>query len=303
MLLTLVIRIGKSVFYYFNDSLDQAYIMLGLMACVAIGPMSFYFVRSQITGHKAFDPKSLISLLPIPLLVGYAYFFDSYWENKWLWSVYIVRGIYFYWGSYSLYAGYLLFRKLWIEKKAIQSRYWTIGILAGVLLVWLTYMTSTFTSYLAGAITFTFLVYLLVWLLFTRGGSEPAIRKAKAKSSWDTLEIESIQQKIQKVLVEEQRYRDATLTMPILAKALGLTPHQFSLYINDHLERNFSQLLNEVRIEAAKKRLLKDRHLTVEAIGFDCGFNSPSTFHTAFKKATGMTPAAFRKQALVSSDL
>lgn len=299
MLLALVIRIGKSVFYYFNRTLDEAYIMIGLMACVAIGPMSYYFVRSQITGDKRFNPKSLFSLAPILLLLGYAYFFDSYWENKWLWSVYILRGIYLYWGIFSIYAAYLLF----VNRGDIRKKYWTTGIMCGVLLIWLTYMTSTFTSYLAGAITFTFLVYLLVWLLFARGETETKSRKSKSKGIWSEIEVSEIKEKIERVLVEEDRYKDASLTMPVLAREVSLTPHQLSLFVNDHLNQNFSQLINEVRIEAAKHKLLQEQHLTVEAIAFDCGFNATSTFHTAFKNITGMTPSAFRKQASVSSVL
>lgn len=301
MLLALVLRIGKSVFYYFNPGLDERFIMIGLMACVAIGPFSFFFVKSQISGNKKFEVKSLLTLIPILLLMGYAYFVESYWENKPLWSYYIVRGIYVYWGIFSVAAAALVVRSL-AKGEVFHLRNWTFGVILGVVLIWLTYMTSTFTSYLAGAITFTFLVYLLVWILFSKG-KEPATFKAKTKANWDQNEIADFQAKMENALSTNSRYKDASLTMPALAKEVGLTPHQFSLFINDQLGKNFSQLINEVRVRAAKEMLMKDHHLTVEAIAYECGFNATSTFHTAFKNVAGMTPAAFRKQAPVTSDL
>ncbi len=301
MLLALVLRIGKSVFYYFNPGLDEAFIMIGLMACVAIGPFSFFFVRSQISGNKTFNVPSLLTLIPILLLMGYAYFVESYWENKPLWSIYIVRGIYLYWGLFSVSAAVLVIRSF-IKKEAFHLMNWTLGVILGVVLIWLTYMTSTFTSYLAGAITFTFLVYLLVWILFTKG-KEPEPIKTKTKAIWKADELVEYQAKMESALSTNSRYKDASLTMPALAKEVGLTPHQFSLFINEHLGKNFSQLINEVRVGAAKEKLLKDHHLTVEAIAYECGFNATSTFHTAFKNVTGMTPSTFRKKAVVPSDL
>lgn len=303
--MALVIRIGKSVFFYFDSGLNQNYILVGLLACAAIGPMSYFFVRSQISGKKEFDPKSLLHLIPMVLLAAYAIFFVSYGENRALWSRTIVRGIYIYWALYLFYAIYLIIRRSFIEKKPFEEERWTQGVILGVFLVWLAYFTSSFTSYLTGSLTFSFLVYLLAWLLITRRKESGSSRRSKTGSSqsMSQQEIDRMKEKIRQAVMEDQRYKNPDLNMPALARLTGLTPHQFSSFINEQLNQNFSQLINSFRIESAKKMLENEQHLTVEAIGFDCGFNSTSTFHTAFKKATGITPAAFRKQGLNSSNL
>ncbi len=58
----------------------------------------------------------------------------------------------------------------------------------------------------------------------------------------------------------------------------GLTPHQFVLH---------------QRIERAKQRLT-DGELPIAAIGRDAGFRTPSNFASAFHRATGVTPTAYR---------
>ena len=236
------------------------------------------------------------------LLAGYAIFFESYGENRVFWSGTIVRGIYIYWGIYMLFSVFLIIKEKLILKKRFAEEAWTYGVLLGVILIWIAYFTSSFTSYLTGSLTFSFLIYLLAWMLLTQRRSKSVARRSKqpSVSPMTNKEIEKIREKIRNNVIEKEHYKDPNLTMPVLAKLVGQTPHQFSSFINDQLNQNFSQLINSFRIEVAKNMLVEASHLTVEAIGFDCGFNSTSTFHTSFKKATGLTPAAFRKQ---TSDL
>jgi len=74
--------------------------------------------------------------------------------------------------------------------------------------------------------------------------------------------------------------------------------HQISNVLNNKLKKNFSDYINEYRIEESK-RLLKLDHsekLTIEALGFECGFGSKSSFNKAFKKHTQLTPSQYRQK-------
>ena len=69
-----------------------------------------------------------------------------------------------------------------------------------------------------------------------------------------------------------------------------------SKLINTFSDYNFSDYINSLRIEQAKKLLSDDSfdQYTIVAIGLESGFNSKSTFYTAFKKFTSQTPSEFR---------
>ncbi|MFT4569039.1 MAG: hypothetical protein ACI9FN_004009 [Saprospiraceae bacterium] len=48
LMLTLSLRIGKSVLLYFNPALDEAWKQLGLSACLFIGPVLFMYIDAEL---------------------------------------------------------------------------------------------------------------------------------------------------------------------------------------------------------------------------------------------------------------
>jgi AraC-like DNA-binding protein len=77
-----------------------------------------------------------------------------------------------------------------------------------------------------------------------------------------------------------------------------MTKSYFSKLVKSHSSYKFSDFINSVRVEQAKK-LLSDNEFsqyTIVAIGLECGFNSKSTFYSAFKKFTSETPTTYRAQ-------
>ena len=58
--------------------------------------------------------------------------------------------------------------------------------------------------------------------------------------------------------------------------------------------RNVSQVLNEYRIEEAK-RLLARSDLPVTTILFEVGFQTKSNFNREFLRVAGMTPSDYRR--------
>lgn len=295
LMLALSIRIGKSVFLYFNRSLSEGYIHLGLMGCLAIGPLIWYFLQSQVRGDDRFRPTLLIHLLPMVALGIFAEWGISYRTDRALWQD-IIWGIYIQWGLYAATSLVLAWVRFLRKQKLTDPR-WTLSVTTGVFLVWLAYVTSSWTSYIVGALLFTFVVYMLIWILVVEV-FRPAARRRRSKNkpALPESEHQAIQQRLEEALTGKNRYRDPNLTMPALAEEAGLTPHQLSDFLNRQMGVSFSRFINGYRIREARKKLAKDPHLTVEAIAYDCGFNATSTFYSAFKEITGQTPAAYRKQ-------
>lgn len=98
------------------------------------------------------------------------------------------------------------------------------------------------------------------------------------------------------LLHETQLYQDAGLTIGRLAKRLHVPEKELSKAINLETGQNFSQFINDFRVEEAKGLLsdLSGPNLSIIDIQVACGFNSKSNFNLVFKKATGHTPSEYR---------
>ena len=96
---------------------------------------------------------------------------------------------------------------------------------------------------------------------------------------------------------EHELYLNPSLTIQEVSQKVGIPVRELSLLINQNINQHFFDFINEFRIEKAMK-FLKDNSknkLTVLEILYEVGFNSKSSFNTAFKKHTNMTPTEFRK--------
>ncbi|MFC4874928.1 helix-turn-helix domain-containing protein [Negadavirga shengliensis] len=96
---------------------------------------------------------------------------------------------------------------------------------------------------------------------------------------------------------EEKLYRDEQLSLNDVANRLHISANYLSQLVNVLGKTSFPELINRFRIEEAA-RCLRHRdfaHYTVESIGYEVGFRSRSSFYSAFRKQTGMSPAQWRK--------
>jgi AraC-like DNA-binding protein len=92
-------------------------------------------------------------------------------------------------------------------------------------------------------------------------------------------------------LMESKYYLNPSPSLPDLAKKINTSPNYVSQVINEKLNLTFLEMINKYRIEDAKEMILNpDLNETVEGIAYLVGFNSKSTFHSAFKKFTGKNP-------------
>jgi AraC-like DNA-binding protein len=79
---------------------------------------------------------------------------------------------------------------------------------------------------------------------------------------------------------------------------MGLPSYQLSRLINETFGRSFTDFVNEHRVREFVRRANAPEFAShsIYGIALDVGFNSKSSFNTAFKKFTGKTPSEVRKK-------
>ncbi|MHA7058345.1 AraC family transcriptional regulator [Aquimarina sp. M1] len=100
------------------------------------------------------------------------------------------------------------------------------------------------------------------------------------------------------LIQEEHIHHNPDLSRDTIAKRLGISAGYLSTQINAFSDMNFSEFINFYRIQDVKQMILDKEFnkYSLLAIGLEAGFKSKTTFYTAFKKETGMTPNTFKKK-------
>jgi len=63
------------------------------------------------------------------------------------------------------------------------------------------------------------------------------------------------------------------------------------------MNTSFWDYVNRFRVEEARDLLENNPDVSIISVCFKVGFNSKSSFNTAFKKMTGMTPTEYRSRS------
>jgi AraC-like DNA-binding protein len=102
---------------------------------------------------------------------------------------------------------------------------------------------------------------------------------------------------LQKILISQRKFMDSELTLESVANDMQISKGHLSRVINNNLRMSFTDYINSLRVEEAKSYLQNSdfSNYTLVAIGLEAGFNSKSTFNSAFKKIAGVTPSEFKK--------
>ncbi len=115
-------------------------------------------------------------------------------------------------------------------------------------------------------------------------------------SSLTTDQQKVLLEKLQHIMREQKPFLQPDFSLPDLAQQLNVSVHLLSQAINNGLGKSFFELLAEYRVVEAKQLLKDQPNIKVEEIAEQVGYNSKSSFNTAFKKRTGMTPSEYRVQ-------
>ncbi|RPD41163.1 helix-turn-helix domain-containing protein [Chitinophaga barathri] len=290
LLLVTSIRVGKSVFLYFNPALPRVYLQLGLSACFLIGPALYYYTRSVTEKVTKIPPAWKWSWsLQLGLIVVFGavfpyHFYPQMWKN---WTIGIIYG---QWLAYIVATGIFLW------KNSFANRFLNM-LLTGYGIIFTTYLLSFLEIrcgiYISGPLSFT--LVLFAGLIFVLSGVKfDTGAKQERKKITDT-DARLWQEKLDKALLDKELYKDPNLKLNDLAQKINISGHQLSQLLNDNLGKSFSTYINEYRINEACKLISTNGLLTFEAIGYEVGYNSKSTFYAAFRKIKDTTPALYKE--------
>lgn len=299
LLLAFAVRMGKSVSYYFADGHDIPGILenIGYAAHTAIAPLLWLYFNAYLKKDYKFHwIKGGVHLLPFAVVIVLSPFITSqFWlrQGGYTYSLYLM-------GAYLPFCLSLLLRyKTDLSK---QQRIWLIGLLGGVSLVWAAYAGNYLfglVSYISAAVIFSLVIYVMSYIGLKQSNIFSQEAKYK-KSVLSSTETEAWFNQLQELMITDKPYKDTLLTLPKLAKKLGISSNLLSQVINERAKQTFPDYINKYRINEAQLLLanLSVNNQKISSIAFDTGFNTLSAFNAAFKKFTQLTPSEYRKRSV-----
>ncbi len=205
-----------------------------------------------------------------------------------------------------------------------QELRWILWLLLAVVGIWLFVAASLLYDNLVGPLQTdptlqSLVVLVLIWTLANWGLRQKpgfaelyeadAQMQEKLQETFQTLQTlpetkyqrsalneqlaGNIVNKLHQAMTQDQLFLDAGLSLPKLAKHIATSPSYISQTLNETIGVNFFDYVNRYRVEAAKIQLLNSE-ATVLDIAMNVGFNAKSSFYTAFKKETQLTPSQYR---------
>ncbi len=208
-------------------------------------------------------------------------------------------------------AGALSFLEIWMGRSVLDNlriqkngreRYWLIITLIVTNLAFLALMLASLggvPGYEQVVMTRGILAIALSYLASTSlfriypQSIRSAGRSGEGINDLADIEIE-MAMKIEKLLELDKVYQEPSYSRADLARELGVSEAVLSRIINVYFQKNFPQLLNEKRVEDAK-RLLRQTSISINLLPAEVGFNSLASFNRVFKEITGEAPTKYRQ--------
>jgi len=118
------------------------------------------------------------------------------------------------------------------------------------------------------------------------------------KSGLSDVDSKKIFNDLLNIMKEKELYLEPELKLTNVAEEMNVPGHHISQVISKHTSSNFYHFINEYRVNSVIEQLKDDQHkeYTLLSIAFGSGFNSKTSFNTAFKKISGLTPSQFIKK-------
>lgn len=307
LLLALSVRVGKSVLLFFHPDTSPFILQIGLSACFLIGPFCYYFLKSSLLQTKEILRNWQIIIGLHLIFIAILGIFYPYETNYDLWKSYFIQGIYCQWFCYITACFFLLIPlfKKGLKEPLKPYEKWILTVYFGNLLIFIGYVLGAYGAfkgaYISGALTFSFILYLVIFIFLYRKKTDDLFTYETTKYSNKKIQDAdalALIERLERAINDDEIYKNPDLKLHDLAQKINISAHQLSQLLNDNLGKSFPVFINEYRIKKACTLIVTDDRMKLEALAYEVGFNSKSTFFATFKKQMGTTPALFKAQSV-----
>ncbi|WP_420322577.1 helix-turn-helix domain-containing protein [Flagellimonas sp.] len=306
ILLFMAFRIGKSVMLNFGNDLEPAFIFIGLGFMLLIGPLLRWYVDGMTLVNHKLPRFYYLETLPFVLLFVASLFITKNWFETNRREVIMIFGsvlifIYLHFAFYIFLAAKAVktIRQNHPEASRTKSQktilVWLKLLVIGFVLIWISYFLNIIEDtvpYIIGPIMYSIVVYFLSFKAF-----QLKVTDMDGDAFKRNEDVNLFNQMV-KHIAEDKLYLEPDVSLSSLGKLVNLSTQKTSEIINQYAKQNFNDFINFYRIQEAKKLLVAEdsENFTIASIAFDAGFNSLSSFNSAFKKFENITPSAYKRK-------
>jgi len=290
-------------------------------------PASYLYVKSLTQPNFKLKLTQLIHLLPFIFFETYAYIIQEPFslneffkhDQNFIYRMFFGAATIVSWSVYNPLSILLVHRHrmfLQNEKSNIEKNE-NLGWILVVLIFYVVYCILAFVITVfvyAGNFNpltphiYNYSMLLLMIYILSFYGLRQQVIQTKLPIEKDlipyknsTLTVENkklIRNKIITYIDEQKAYLNPDLNMDMLSNQIKIPKYQITEVLNTEIGKNFYQFVNYYRVAAVEKMLTNPKNkYSIEAIGYDCGFSSKSSFYTVFKSITGVTPIEYRNNS------
>lgn len=317
MLAGCVLALGLIQLHLFAALVGMSCVALRVLhevALFAVAPLLFLCVETLL-GQQAGRGRLCRHLAPLPVAAGLSGLHLAFPGSPWLQN--LLYGVAFAIGAG--YAAIVIGRMRQLTRAVplvrLETLVLSLAALTGAVAALLVFVGALLAHPLFPLLYGSSITLILVgaYLLYQRfpalleavgdelrdaadaGGLSAPVRR----SQLGQVDIHDSLAALQACLAEGKRHHDEALALPGLAAAVGLSPHQLSELVNEHMGLSVPRLIRQYRVADAKEMLVAKPALSVLEVGLAVGFSSLSSFYAAFREQEGVAPGVWRKQALM----
>jgi AraC-like DNA-binding protein len=293
------------------------------------GPLIYLYSRSVLDNEFRWKRKYWLHFLPylLQLALNFPIFLAG--RQSWLWfnqtflagelPIYYREKITFALQDIHLFI-YLLITWRWIRSAALDLVNTRFVVSATTRITWIKQLSFCFFLFLITVSSlyililiqghyipvtnyvYTMIMSAVIYFIAYKLVLNPALispdfeKKYKSYMPFIGADGDKYISRLESLMAENKIFTNPELKLAELSKEVGLPAHQVSKLINEKMGKSFTDYINELRVAEFIKRMNDRKYASYSIFGIalDVGFNSKSSFNTAFKKITGKSPSAYK---------